>query len=321
MSNKSATLFRSKKFATNETKSEEDQSNSPNDLLKTADFFIHQQAFNKRPFFSTNFAEFNLPVDTLFAHFFFSEFYFPDDCNYPVPCSQIYSQISPVLINIDYLTLLWMNTLILSLWNEKLSVDKNREISTQDDSKKKQTKLNLHCDTHLELLMPKITISIYSHSKDQASDLKRQSGIEIGFARISVSNKTNVSNDANLKSACSKVYSSSKELNSKQTKFKVFENKNESHEDKLYKLKQTQLNNLSPCFNDLIKNENLSYYRYDLSFDDDLTKMINTTNEAQNSKLGLFLKSLNRNTLNKNANKGKYKLKLGLVSIVKGIKL
>ena len=40
-----------------------------------------------------------------------------------------------------------------------------------------------------------------------------------------------------------------------------------------------------------------------MSFDDDLTKMVNITNEAKSSRTGLFLKSLNRNALNKNANK------------------
>jgi len=162
MSNKSATMFKSKKFSTQSDLKSDDLNPmaTPNDILKAKDYFIQQQMFNKRPFFSTNFAEFSLPADTLFAHFFFSEFYFPDDCNYPVPCSQIYSHISPILINIDYLTLLWMNTLGLSLWNEKLSVDKKKKsefmsskekrISNQADepNQSKQTRLNLHCDTH-----------------------------------------------------------------------------------------------------------------------------------------------------------------------------
>ena len=64
-----------------------------------------------------------------------------------------------------------------------------------------------------------------------------------------------------------------------------------------------RVNSLAPCFNDLLKNENLPYMRYDLSFDDDLTKLINTTSEAFNPKVGLFLKSLNKSALNKNANK------------------
>ena len=87
----------------------------------------------------------------------------------------------------------------------------------------------------------------------------------------------------------------------KNSKFAVFSS--QQTEDKLQNI--AKLNHLAPCFEDLIRNENIAYFRYDLSFDDDLTKMINTTNEAHNSKIGLFLKSLNRTALNKNANKGK----------------
>ena len=199
-------MFKSKKFA-NQTslKPEDDPLATPNDLLKAKDYFIHQQMFNKRPFFSTNFAEFSLPPDTLFAHFFFSEFYFPDDCNYPVPCSQIYSH--------------------LSLWNEKLSVDKKKKSeiiaskekktnSTENELKqKKQTRLNIHCDTHIELLMPKLSVSIYADSSN------RQSGIEIGFSRITATNKTEILNDPSLRTACDKVYASSKMICEKNSKF------------------------------------------------------------------------------------------------------
>lgn len=253
MSNKSATAFRQKRFAS-DIKPEENAKTSPNDLLKSSEYFIHQQMFNKRPFFSTNSAEFNLPSDTLFAHFFFSEFYFPEDCNYPVPSSQIFSHMSPILVNIDYLTLLWINTLVLSLYNEKLSVDKTKEFASNtnnnnnndDTNKNKKPTLNLHCDTHLELLMPKISISIYPTNMKETdlSGVKRQSGVEIGFARITVSNRTNVSEDSNLKSACNKVYNSVGELCNKQSKL------NQISADKL---NQMNLNHLAPCFTELIK--------------------------------------------------------------------
>ncbi len=312
MSNKSSAAFhKSKKFTSqsgtklHET-DEQTTGSSPNDLFKSTEYFVHQQMFNKRPFFSTNFSEFNLPSDTMFAHFFFSEFYFPDDCNYPTPCSQIFSHISPILINIDYLTLLWINTLALSLWNEKLSFDKrknlefitNQEKKSTEDTQHKQTRLNLHCDTHVELLMPKITISIYSDVIKKVNEHKRQNGIEIGFARITATNKTSILSDTNLISACSKVYDLSQKICHKNSKFSVFNSDNNEKKSQI-----VRLNHLAPCLNDLVKNENLAYFRYDLSFDDDLTKLINTTNEATNSKNGLFLKSLNRSALNKNANK------------------
>lgn len=128
MSNKAASaLQKSKKFKEDSTPKPAEPSLTFNELLDTKKFFIEQQTYDKRPFFGSNFAAFNLPSDTLFMHFFFSDFYFPEDCNYPVPCSQIFSHLSPMIVNIDYLTLLWMNTLILSLYHEMLIVDQSKK--------------------------------------------------------------------------------------------------------------------------------------------------------------------------------------------------
>jgi hypothetical protein len=117
---------------------------TPNDTLKSETYFLDQQTFNhnqsqnkqQRAFISSNYAEFNLPSDTLLAQFFFSEFYFPDDqsCNYPLPAAQVFAQIAPIQINIDFLTLLWLNTLGFSLWREKLIVDQTDQ-STHSQNK------------------------------------------------------------------------------------------------------------------------------------------------------------------------------------------
>ena len=72
----------------------------------------------------------------------------------------------------------------------------------------------------------------------------------------------------------------------------------------------TKLKILAPCFNELLRNENMSYIRTDLSYNHDLTRLVNTENEAKNSKLGLFLKSLNRGALCKNGHKDIWSLDL-----------
>ena len=105
---------------------------TPNDMIKSENYFIDQQMFNKKTFISSNYAEFNLPPESLFAQCFFSEFYLPEDANYPIPSAQIFIQVAPVLVNIDFLTLLWINTLMFSLYREKQIVDekiKKREKS------------------------------------------------------------------------------------------------------------------------------------------------------------------------------------------------
>ena len=66
---------------------------------------------------------------------------------------------------------------------------------------------------------------------------------------------------------------------------------------------EEKLKILSPCFNESLNNQNYAYIRQDLSCNNSLTKLINTTNETYDSKLGLFLKSLNKSVLNKYANK------------------
>ena len=109
---------------------------------------------------------------------------------------------------------------------------------------------------------------------------------------------------ASLQLSCQKSYESSKNLCSKHTMFE----KNATSIGRTEAASDIKMNLLAPCFRDLLKNENLPYLRYDLSFDDDLTKLINTTNEATNPRAGLFLKSLNKNVLSKNANKDSWSI-------------
>lgn len=64
------------------------------------------------------------------------------------------------------------------------------------------------------------------------------------------------------------------------------------------------LHSLAPCFNEVISNENCSYYRYALAgIDQDLAKFVNESKLACNPKEGFFLKSLGKSALNKNAAK------------------
>ena len=259
--NLSNSTSKTKKFSTNDSKSNEKASEplNPNDLLKTKNFFIEQQLFNVRPFISSNFVDFNIPNDTLFAHFFFSEFYFPESCNYPVPCPQFYANVSPVLINIDYLTLLWVNTVSLSIWREKLIVDEDNKSETnqilyqriqklqKSNNEEKKYRPNIHCDTCLDIVLPKINISIYSKTSEVDS---RPCGIEVGFAKISVRNQSNA-NSSEFKATSEKIYQMSKDLCKKHTKFDAF---TDSNSQKLFnKYNEIKLNQLAPCFKDYLK--------------------------------------------------------------------
>ena len=151
--------------------------------------------------------------------------------------------------------------------------------------------------------------------------INRPCGIEIGFARICVTNQnTNTSSllsnskQQSLEQSSKICYEKSKSLCKKQNKFNknptVINTNNCLNNDELQATSEVKMNFLAPCFRDLLKNENLPYLRYDISFDDDLTKLVNTTNEASNAKMGLFLKSLNKNVLSKNANKDAWSLEI-----------
>lgn len=164
---------------------------SPNDILGKSSYFIDQQLFDRRPFLSSNYAEFNLPADeTLFASVIFSEFYFPEECNYPLPSPQLFVQCSPIILNIDFLSLLWVNTLLFSLYREKLIVDES-ELQNRTPQTPKTTPTQ-HCDTYIELITPKMSLSIYPTDKlvdyDSKTFVKRPSTIELGVARLFLTN-------------------------------------------------------------------------------------------------------------------------------------
>ena len=63
------------------------------------------------------------------------------------------------------------------------------------------------------------------------------------------------------------------------------------------------MNSLAPCFAELVRNENCSYHRCDLSLDNDLSKLVNESKLAYHAKEGLFLKSLGKSALNRTAAK------------------
>lgn len=339
MSDKSANTTSAKvKKATNQSDKKSETAppmDSPNDFLKKDTYFIEQQVFDKRPFLSSNYSEFNLPSETLFANIMFSEFYFPEDCNFPTPAPQIFVQLSPILVNVDFLTLLWVNTLLFSLWREKLVVDEATtkttaiKSSVKSSTGKQQQRIedeatpfvkNLHCDTYVELITPKIALSIYPTKKldyeNSNAFVKRPTSIEIGFARVCLTNasntacrsatlagKLNAKKFSTFKNTTEKCYDLMKSLKSKNGKFAQWNTEPNANAE-------IRFNSLAPCFGDMLKNENLVYYRYDLSFDDDLTKLINTTNKAASPKDGLFLKSLNKSTLNKNAAKDVWSIEI-----------
>ncbi|RNA17426.1 UHRF1-binding 1 isoform X1 [Brachionus plicatilis] len=231
----------------------------------------------------------------MFANCFLSDFYFAENVNFPVPSQQIFAQISPILVNIDFLTLLWMNTLAFSLWREKLIADE------KDKSEKKHTnrfaKNYLHCDTYLEVILPKVNLTIYPTKLDSNVNFRdqnftnRPNGIEIGMAKLVLTNRTLSKSNNNydeFSATCQKAYKFSSNLIEKNINFKNKVIKNYFEDNDI------RINSLAPCFNEILQNDNLSLIRDSLGIHSD---------QLVNAKEGLFLKNLNRNALNKDAAK------------------
>lgn len=301
LSNKQANMssMRAKKLNQEKTISDPVTYNSINDFLKMKNYFLDQQMFNMRPFLSSNFSEFNLPSETLFANCFFSDFYFPENVNYPVPCQQAFIQISPVLLNIDFLTLLWMNTLAFSLWKEKLLVDENdKSEKTFTDNFAKNT---LHCDTHLEVILPKANLTIYPTKFDSNVNFQdqnftsRPNSIEIGLAKLVLTNKTLAkSHDYynEFYTTSEQCYKFSSNLIEKNTNFNnKFKN--------IFENNEIRVNSLAPCFKEILKSENFSLVRHGLEINSELIK----SDQIVNAREGLFLKNLNKSAFNKDAAK------------------
>jgi hypothetical protein len=88
-----------------------------------------------------------------------------------------------------------------------------------------QARLNLHVDTRLELLMPKLVLSIFSpKSKDKAINMSSLCSVEVGLSSVCLTNTSLDSSGlearADLTNACSRVYKSVKSLCDKQNKFR-----------------------------------------------------------------------------------------------------
>jgi hypothetical protein len=152
---------------------------------------------NGEKFFESNFAEFNLPSDTVLINIFLSEFYFPEEFNYPLPNIQIYSQIAPVKLNIDYLTLLWLNTLFLALSTEIIPLV--NELTAKTATTQTSTQL---FDACVECILPKLNLKLYNSTVYNTNIPKY---INILCSSLKLTNLC-IDQEANLKLLCKKVY-------------------------------------------------------------------------------------------------------------------
>ncbi|XP_077122575.1 bridge-like lipid transfer protein family member 3B [Ranitomeya variabilis] len=98
-----------------------------------------------------------LPQEMSAIHIEFTEYYFPDGKNFPIPSPNLYVQLNALQITVDERSILWLNQFILDL---RQSVDQFMAMYKLNDSSKSDE----HIDIRLDGLMLKVIIPSQSKS-------------------------------------------------------------------------------------------------------------------------------------------------------------
>ncbi|XP_062591899.1 bridge-like lipid transfer protein family member 3B isoform X2 [Saccostrea cucullata] len=120
-------------------------------VVKIEEFTIYQvsTADNKRnnpqKFLSSDKKQLHLPPDMSVVHAEYTDYFFPEDIDFPVPHANLYVLLNPIRLNVDWLTLLWANFFMLNL-------SKSIETIEVDDAPLE------HVDTKVEAIMPRIVV-------------------------------------------------------------------------------------------------------------------------------------------------------------------
>ncbi|XP_053102206.1 bridge-like lipid transfer protein family member 3A isoform X2 [Hemicordylus capensis] len=95
----------------------------------------------------------NLPDQISAIHIEFTEYYFPDNPDFPVPCPNLYLQLNGLTFTLDTLSMLWVNLFCLDLYR---SLQHFKAIYKLENSGKQ----NEHIDVRLDGFMLKLNIPV-----------------------------------------------------------------------------------------------------------------------------------------------------------------
>ncbi|TRY82223.1 hypothetical protein DNTS_023866 [Danionella cerebrum] len=126
-------------------------------VLRMADFSIYQVSSADQPrsspqtMISCNKKTLYLPQEMPAIHAEFTEYYFPDGKDYPIPCPNLYVQLNALQLVLDSRSLLWLNLFALDL---RQSLEQFMELYKLNDSQKPDE----HVDIRMDGLMLKLVI-------------------------------------------------------------------------------------------------------------------------------------------------------------------
>ncbi|XP_057712096.1 UHRF1-binding protein 1-like isoform X2 [Corythoichthys intestinalis] len=126
-------------------------------VLRMADFSIYQvstadqRRSSPKTMISCNKKSLYLPPEMPAVHIEFTEYYFPDGKDYPIPCPNLYAQLNALQLVLDPRSLVWINLFALDL---RQSLEQFMEIYKLNDSQKTDE----HVDIKVDGLMLKLVI-------------------------------------------------------------------------------------------------------------------------------------------------------------------
>ncbi|XP_076014978.1 bridge-like lipid transfer protein family member 3B isoform X1 [Genypterus blacodes] len=126
-------------------------------VLRMADFSIYQvstadqRRSSPKAMISCNKKSLYLPQEMPAIHVEFTEYYFPDGKDYPIPCPNLYVQLNALQLVLDPRSLVWINLFALDL---RQSLEQFMEIYKLNDSQKPDE----HVDIKVDGLMLKVVI-------------------------------------------------------------------------------------------------------------------------------------------------------------------
>ncbi|XP_034529264.1 UHRF1-binding protein 1-like isoform X2 [Notolabrus celidotus] len=144
-------------FSPPPTQSPKTQLMSSSVVLRMADFSIYQvstadqRRSSPKTMISCNKKSLYLPPEMPAIHVEFTEYYFPDGKDYPIPCPNLYAQLNALQLVLDPRSLIWINLFALDL---RQSLEQFMEIYKLSDSQKPEE----HVDVKVDGLMLKLVI-------------------------------------------------------------------------------------------------------------------------------------------------------------------
>ncbi|XP_053459203.1 bridge-like lipid transfer protein family member 3A [Nycticebus coucang] len=122
----------------------------------------------------------NLPTQVSAIHIEFTEYYFPDNQELPVPCPNLYIQLNGLMFTMDPVSLLWGNLFCLDLYH---SLEQFKAIYKLENSSQKDEHLDIRLDAF------RLKVSFPLEKREQAELHRPQALVFSGLGMIATNTR------------------------------------------------------------------------------------------------------------------------------------